>query len=447
MNILQYSLGIYPSRQGGLVRYSTDLAKQLSRNDNIFYLMPGKLGIIDKKVSIKKIDQKNRFKLFAIDNAHPIPLFSGVTDVELYTKKTDIAIFSTFLKDNHIDIVHIHSLMGLHLELLQAAKILKIPVFFTTHDFYGICLATTLFKDGCVCDNTEINEKCLKCSQNAHSYIKLAIGQSQIYKRLKNNTLISRIRKRELTHKTAASPSTVSLNCHINYGKLNEYYMRMIETIDFFLFNSKQTRDYFERSAGGLTGEVIPLLHKNIRDNRIQRKFMKDGILHVGFMGECTEFKGYKLLSDAVKCVYKKGIPIELDVYNDSVNEAECIKKKGSYSAKTIDKIYDVLDVIVVPSLWPETLGFVAVEALAAGMPCIVSDHVGAKCMIKDKETGFILKSNDRNALVNCLASLSLNSTELERINKNILKDQMSFDFAIHCNEIRSKYFEQKKKS
>lgn len=42
MNILQYSLGLFPDRQGGLVRYSTDLAVEQAKENKVYYLMPGK---------------------------------------------------------------------------------------------------------------------------------------------------------------------------------------------------------------------------------------------------------------------------------------------------------------------------------------------------------------------------------------------------------------------
>ena len=43
-----------------------------------------------------------------------------------------------------------------------------------------------------------------------------------------------------------------------------------------------------------------------------------------------------------------------------------------------LGRIYAVADCLVLPSDWGETWGLVVNEALATGLPCVVSDRVGA---------------------------------------------------------------------
>ena len=216
MNILIYSIGIYPDRSGGLVRYSTDLALQLSKQNKVFYLMPGKLGFIDRTVRIKKTKSENELNVFVVNNAHPIPIYAGVKDVALYTKSTDQSIYETFLKDHGIEIIHLHSLMGLHVEFLRAAKSLGIPVVMTTHDFFGLCPVVTLCKNGDVCKEKEIGANCLGCSQGAHSYLKLAIGQSDVYRRLKRKAVIKAFRNKTLP---PTNPQSASIH---HYAQTSE---------------------------------------------------------------------------------------------------------------------------------------------------------------------------------------------------------------------------------
>lgn len=40
------------------------------------------------------------------------------------------------------------------------------------------------------------------------------------------------------------------------------------------------------------------------------------------------------------------------------------------------------MDVLVVPSLWHETFGYVVLEALLEGTPCLVSKNVGSKDLV-----------------------------------------------------------------
>ena len=105
MNILHFSLGLYPYRQGGLVRYSTDMAIGQSKKNKVFYLMPGKLGILDKKVRIKKGTSIFGLNVFRIENALPIPVFAGIKDIDLYTRPVDSRIYVNFLQRYNINII------------------------------------------------------------------------------------------------------------------------------------------------------------------------------------------------------------------------------------------------------------------------------------------------------------------------------------------------------
>ncbi|MCS3827491.1 glycosyltransferase involved in cell wall biosynthesis [Salinibacter ruber] len=55
-------------------------------------------------------------------------------------------------------------------------------------------------------------------------------------------------------------------------------------------------------------------------------------------------------------------------------------------------------DVLVLPSRH-DSFGRVVVEALATGLPAIVTEHVGAKEVIEDGKTGWVVSANDVDAL------------------------------------------------
>ena len=445
MNILHYSLGVYPDRQGGLVRYSTELAREQGKSEKVFYLIPGKLGIVDRKLKIVKANNSDNFDMYRIENALPIPLFAGIKNIELYTKSVDKKVFETFFRQKGIDIIHIHTLMGLHIEFLQAAKDIGIPILLTTHDFFGLCPITTLYKNGGVCACKSLNQNCFECSQGAHGYYKLAVGQSKLYKKLKGTLIVGKLRKGALGDVTNENMSETSETNHKpDYSKLDKYYKDCFSLVNTFLFNSKQTREVYESRLTGIQGEFIPLLLPTICDCRKPRQFMKDGILRVGYMGECKHFKGYYILKNSVETLKSKGYKVELDVYNDTVEESDGIIKCGHYSADNLDDIYDKLDIIVVPSIWWETLSFITIEALAGGMPCIVSDHVGAKDYIRNGENGFIVKAGSKEELMKCLSDIISHPDILYRINNQICIDKIDFSFKEHCKKVMSIYAEKK---
>ncbi|MCM8736927.1 glycosyltransferase family 4 protein [Azospirillum sp. A1-3] len=73
---------------------------------------------------------------------------------------------------------------------------------------------------------------------------------------------------------------------------------------------------------------------------------------------------------------------------------------------------------LVVPSLWYETFGLAAYEALANGVPIIVSDNCAAAEAVLPGENGFLFRSGDAADLARCLRLLS-HDAEVERMGRN----------------------------
>jgi glycosyltransferase involved in cell wall biosynthesis len=60
-----------------------------------------------------------------------------------------------------------------------------------------------------------------------------------------------------------------------------------------------------------------------------------------------------------------------------------------------VHKLYQRSDICIVPSLWEEAQGIVAVEAMACGKPVIASRVGGLKYVVEDGKTGFLFKRGD----------------------------------------------------
>jgi glycosyltransferase involved in cell wall biosynthesis len=68
--------------------------------------------------------------------------------------------------------------------------------------------------------------------------------------------------------------------------------------------------------------------------------------------------------------------------------------------------VYNQNDIIVLPSV-NEPIGIVVPEAMACGLPAIVSDTCGAKTYVRDGENGFIFKTFDYFDLADKIVQLS----------------------------------------
>jgi UDP-glucose:(heptosyl)LPS alpha-1,3-glucosyltransferase len=70
----------------------------------------------------------------------------------------------------------------------------------------------------------------------------------------------------------------------------------------------------------------------------------------------------------------------------------------GAVSSR-IEEIYRACDALLLLSAF-DTFGMVVSEAMAAGLPVLVSDHVGAKDLVREGENGYVLESPPQPRLV-----------------------------------------------
>ncbi|MGJ0513391.1 glycosyltransferase family 4 protein [Methylocystis sp.] len=125
------------------------------------------------------------------------------------------------------------------------------------------------------------------------------------------------------------------------------------------------------------------------------------------FVGRLNQLKGADLLAAAARQLRSNGIPFELTVAaalegaDPEILSAlsPLARLLGKVSHELLPSVYANADCVVVPSRF-DSFAFVVAEALASGVPVIVSDHVGAKDMIEEGDNGWIVPAGDVDALV-----------------------------------------------
>jgi glycosyltransferase involved in cell wall biosynthesis len=78
----------------------------------------------------------------------------------------------------------------------------------------------------------------------------------------------------------------------------------------------------------------------------------------------------------------------------------------GSVAQPDLFALYRAADVVVVPSLWPEPLSRVLLEAMQLGRPVVATDAGGTAEAVVDGETGILVPRGDPEALADALARL-----------------------------------------
>jgi glycosyltransferase involved in cell wall biosynthesis len=145
----------------------------------------------------------------------------------------------------------------------------------------------------------------------------------------------------------------------------------------------------------------------------------------IALVGRISRWKGQMILLEAFNKLVKKNENIKLVFVgapppNQENFQQDLEKKIATYQLENnvfiipfqnnIDKIWQAIDVAVVPSTEPEPFGMVAIEAMLAHKPIVASNHGGLTEIIENNTTGFLIEPNNINELSEALSKLIENA-------------------------------------
>jgi glycosyltransferase involved in cell wall biosynthesis len=133
--------------------------------------------------------------------------------------------------------------------------------------------------------------------------------------------------------------------------------------------------------------------------------------LRLVFVGELIEKKGVRLLAQIMRCL--QGEPITIHLVGDgplrSIAEEIAQAPGCCWHGRVSDRrklagILSEAQLFVSPALrtdrWEELFGMSIAEAMAAGLPCIASDHSGPRSIISHGRDGVLVPEGDINEIV-----------------------------------------------
>ncbi len=122
--------------------------------------------------------------------------------------------------------------------------------------------------------------------------------------------------------------------------------------------------------------------------------------------------KGFPILYKACEKLRRKRNDFELICTTGwQAGFPDWVKFMGWLDYEELPHVYSEIDICVVPSIWDEPFGLVALEAMAMGKPVIASNIGGLKTTIIHGETGFLFPPNNDEILMNYLDQLLTNGT------------------------------------
>lgn len=144
------------------------------------------------------------------------------------------------------------------------------------------------------------------------------------------------------------------------------------------------------------------------------------GVVRIGYLGRLTPSKGVGVLCQAIEFLNStvtvpeyRLVVAGAPVFASSEEEHEvsrALENIERYTDRlgwsTPQKLFDTVDMLVVPSQAPESFGLVAAEAMSARVPVIVSD-AGALPEVVGEDYPYIYPAQDPSALVEKIRHLT----------------------------------------
>ncbi len=152
------------------------------------------------------------------------------------------------------------------------------------------------------------------------------------------------------------------------------------------------------------------------------------GTRNVLYVGRLEAVKGVDMLLHAMALAAKRMQDLSLTIIGDGEDRERLeelthtlglenhVRFLGPLDAVKITLHQAEAQVVVIPSVWPENLPTVAIEALAAGRPIVASNVGGIPELVVDGVTGRLVPSRDVRSLADALIELISNSTVAERM-------------------------------
>lgn len=348
MRILQVS-NFYRPVAGGLEVYVDSLATELVANGHEVHVatLTRDASPADSRVVSHRIDTLTA-RLVRYERAErpfPPPLPDPIARRQLVA----------LVRRLRPDVVHVHSALGRSLPTYAA------PTVETFHDFANACQLGTLWRtDGQVCDGPAIG-RCISCGSQTYG-----AGKSAVM------TVATALGRR-----FAKSDAVLALS---------EYLKRAMTP-------------YTHREI-----EVIPGFHRP-PDQMVDPEGLPDGPFAL-FAGDPRMHKGIEVLLDAWRHPCLSRLPLVIAASRPYIGSLPEGVRCLSLNPEEMRGAWHRAMLAVVPSLWAEPFGLVAIEAMASGTPVVASRSGALPEIVTHGHDGVLVPPGDSSALAEAVVAL-----------------------------------------
>ena len=274
------------------------------------------------------------------------------------------------------DVVECHNLSGFSISIWKEIKKRRIPLIQVLHDYYNICVKSTMFNGMKNCE-----KQCKICK----------------FYRFWNKKYYNLV-------DCVVSVSSFVLNRHIQNG--------------LFLDTKKI------------------VIHNGFKSNEtIYNRELGDQITF-GYIGRLDRHKGLDLLIDSFGQIKDENIKLLIAGEGDReyvLNlKARAHDKVVFIGYQKREEFYKQIDWLIVPSLGNESFPTVVLESIYFGKPVVASIRGGIPEIVRDGVEGFLFEPTNKEALLNIIKKIErLKQDEYVKFSKNCVERSKEFSIEI----------------
>lgn len=208
---------------------------------------------------------------------------------------------------------------------------------------------------------------------------------------------------------------------------------------------SKQCRISLEKicvyPSGGVNIEVFKQISNENLDNFCSKYSFNQRRTYFGFVSRMTKEKGWDTFLAAAELVHAENDRVEFIMVGNGEDEAEINERILASNMKTVmhcfplqdqetlPYFYSLMKAFVFPSASKsESLGLVAIEAMACGTPVLASDYAAEQYYVSNGINGFKFPLRDVNALKECILKIaSMPSAEYQMLREGSIRTAMQY--------------------
>jgi len=413
--------GFPPSAAGGTELYADAHARELRRQGDDVLVVTREQDPGHDEFAVRTED-RDGVRIVRINNT-----FRNTRSFEeTYRNDAIEAAAMRAVDEFRPDAAHVHHLTGLSTTIVTRLRERGIPIVATLHDYWLMCHRGQLLDlDLRACAGPDVCRRCVGVAGGAGP---VAYAGAQALRVVEKRLPLAAAQSiRSAAERMAAIVS--------NAGEADEQHRRRLDhmraickDVTRFLAPSGSIRERFvqygvhaDRIAPSRYGVDPVPFRGDVRARDpwppVERK--ESDRLRIGFIGSLMASKAPHVLLEAVRELPPGSVSVDVyggyapyhgdDRYRwtlEPLLQHDGVNVRGPVPHERVPHALASLDVLVVPSIWPENSPFVIHEAFLAGVPVIASRIGGIPELVDGGRGGLLFDPGDSTSLARVLARI-----------------------------------------